>query len=165
MPEKKSWQSYEEVAAYLLNKFAEHFGLECVEGKQCIPGTSGTDWEIDAKGVADNGEGFLIVECKRYTKSRLDQERIGGLAFRIQDTGAIGGIVVSPLDLQDGAKKVAAHANIHHVILSPNSTPAQYFLQFLNDTFIGIEEQPIGISERVRIRVFEDEKLIEERFL
>ena len=150
MPENKSWQSYEEVATYLLNEFAEHFGLECVEGKQSVPGNkSGTNWNIEAKGVAENGEGFLIVECRRYTTSRLDQESIGGLAWRIQDTGAQGGIVVSPLELQAGAKKVAACANIHHVILDPSSTTNQYVLRFLKKVFVGITAS-VGISAEVR---------------
>ena len=69
--ETKKWESYEEVAQYLLNQFAENFGLGTVEGKQIIPGQSGTNWEIDAKGLITEGEGFLIVECRRYTTSRL----------------------------------------------------------------------------------------------
>ncbi|WP_417915997.1 restriction endonuclease [Candidatus Electronema sp. JC] len=150
MSEKKSWQTYEEVVTYLLNKFAEHFGLECVEGKQHVPGTCGTDWEIDAKGVAKNGDGFLIVECRRYTTSRLDQESVAGLAFRIQDTGAQGGFVVTPLDLQEGAKKVAAHENIHHVILDPNSTTNQYVLRFLKKVFVGVTAS-VGISAEARV--------------
>ena len=137
MTEKKPWESYEEVATYLLNQFADHFGLECVEGKQCIPGKCGTEWEIDAKGVASNGEGFLIVECRRHTKSRLNQESLAGLAFRIQDTGANGGIIVSPLDLQLGAKKVAAYTNVQHANLDPNSTNVNFLLKFLNKIFIG----------------------------
>jgi hypothetical protein len=52
----KPWRTYEEVAQYLLNEFAAHFGLGHVEGKQVVPGQSGADWEIDAKGVAVNGE-------------------------------------------------------------------------------------------------------------
>ncbi len=151
MPENKSWQSYEEVATYLLNQFAEHFGLECVEGKQSVPGNkSGTNWNIEAKGVAKNGEGFLIVECRRYTTSRLDQESIGGLAWRIQDTGAQGGIVVSPLELQAGAKKVAACTNIHHVILDPSSTTNHYILRFLKKVFVGAAAS-VGISAEARI--------------
>ncbi|MCW5199019.1 restriction endonuclease [Desulfobulbus sp. F4] len=162
MPEKKSWKSYEEVAAYLLNKFAEHFGLECVEGKQLVPGESGTDWEIDAKGVANNGDGFLIVECRRYTTSRLDQESIAGLAFRIQDTGAQGGIVVTPLDLQAGAKKVAAYKNIHHVKLSPDSTTSVYVLRWLKEIFIGLPPAICGMKASLTIRKFRDGQLVEE---
>ncbi|MGX9726266.1 MAG: restriction endonuclease [Candidatus Electronema sp. VV] len=152
MSENKSWQSYEDVATYLLNQFAEHFGLECVEGKQLVPGTSGTDWEIDAKGVAKNGEGFLIVECK-HRKGRLNQAILGSLAYSIQDTGAQGGIVVTPIDLQKGAKKIAAHENIHHVILNPSSTTSQYVLRFLEKVFVGVAVS-VGISAEVRCQVF-----------
>ena len=65
--EQTTWKTYEEVAAYLLNQFASEFGLERVEGKQLVPGQrSGTKYKIDAKGVVDGGEAFIIVECRRY---------------------------------------------------------------------------------------------------
>src|SRR5690242_13674264 len=96
---KKPWEAYEKVAEYLLNMFAAHFGLGCVEGKQIIRGKSGVAWQIDAKGVMIDAEGIIIVECRRRTKARLSQESIAGLAFRITDTEAKGGIVVSPLEL------------------------------------------------------------------
>ena len=158
MSNKKPWRSYEEVATYLLNQFADHFGLECVEGKQCVPGKCGTEWEIDAKGVADNGEGFLIVECRRYTTSWLNQESIAGLAFRIQDTGAIGGIIVSPLDLQLGAKKVAAYTNVQHAILGTKNTTTQYVLKFLNKVFVGLNVT-VGVNVTARARVFSADEM------
>jgi hypothetical protein len=87
----KKWESYEEVAQYLLNQLASHFALGHVEGKQVIPGESGINWQIDAKGVASDREGFIIIECRRYTKTKLSQESVAGLAYRILDTGASGG--------------------------------------------------------------------------
>jgi hypothetical protein len=94
------WQSYEEVGTYLLDRFATEFGLDRVEGKQGVAGQrSGTSWEIDAKGFRLGQDGFVIVEFRRYTTSRLNQEDLGGLAYRIIDSGAEGGIIVSPLGL------------------------------------------------------------------
>ena len=112
------WKTYEEVSTYLLNQFAKEFGLEHVEPKQKVEGKrSGTltFWEIDAKGVRQGDEGFFIPECRRYTISRPNQELVGALAYRILDTGAEGGIVVTPLGIQDGAKKVAWAEKIIHV--------------------------------------------------
>ena len=83
----KDWQRYEQTAQHLLNEFAGHFGLGKVEGKQIVPGESDTDWETDAKGVADGNEGFLIVECRRRA-SRTNQEQVAASAYRISDTGA-----------------------------------------------------------------------------
>jgi hypothetical protein len=103
----------------LLNEFATEFGLERVEGKQGIVGQrSGTTWEIEAKGLREGDSGFVIVECRRYTNSKQNQEKVGGLAYRIIDTGAVGGIIVSPLGLQEGAERVAAAENIVRVQLS-----------------------------------------------
>lgn len=157
---KPEWKTYEEVAQYLLGRFADHFELGTVEGKQIVAGAS-TSWEIEAKGVNKEGEGFLIVECRRY-KSRLTQESVGGLAFRILDTGASGGIIVSPLPLQSGAQKVAKHSKITHVILSPKSTTTDYLLRFLNQIFIGLSDS-VTVTDRLHIEVFRDGKLIDER--
>ena len=67
------------VAAFLLNEFADHLGLERVEGKQDVPGqVSGTTWEIDGKGLKADGEAFIIIECRRYTDSRPNQEGARG---------------------------------------------------------------------------------------
>ena len=108
---EKAWRTYEEVAAYLLNRFAKEFGLKTVEGKQKIQGQSGAWWEIDAKGIREGNEA-IIVECRRHTTEKLKQEELGGVAFRVIDIGATGGITVSPLGLQEGAEKVAAAKNI-----------------------------------------------------
>jgi Zn finger protein HypA/HybF involved in hydrogenase expression len=137
-----TWQTYEEVAAYLLNQFASEFSLERVEGKQKIKGNrSGTDWAIDAKGVRSGGEAFVIVECRRYKNKRQDQERLAGLAYRIIDAGAEGGIVVSHLGLQAGATKVAEAEGIISVRLDKDSTATEFSMQFLNKIFVGIHER------------------------
>ena len=137
---EKRWETYEEVAAYLLNRLAEHFGVGHFEGKQVVPGESGTEWELDARGVGEGGARIIVVECKRLTKSGISQAITGALAFTIQDVGAHGGILVSPLGLQEGAKKVAAHANIVEATLTPNSTTTDYVLRFLNQIHVGISE-------------------------
>ena len=158
----KKWKSYEEVAQHLLKQLSKTFGLGTVEGKQIIPGESGTNWEIDAKGIKTDGEGFLIVECRRYTTSRLSQEGLGALAYRIKDTGAEGGIIVSPLELQQGAKIIAEHERIHQVTLDPKSTTTDYMLKFLNQIFIG-RSDTIKITEKVHVQMVRNGKLIEER--
>jgi hypothetical protein len=136
--DQKAWQNYEEAATYLLNRFAEEFGLKFVEGKQKVEGRrSRRSWTIDAKGVVGD-EGFFIVECRRYTTSKQNQEKLGGLAYRIIDTGAAGGIIVSPLGLQEGAAGVAAAEQIISVELTADSTPTEFAIQFLNKLCLGI---------------------------
>lgn len=131
----KAWENYEQVARYLLDKFADEFGLASIDGKQKIPGKSGTSWEIDAKGVLADKETFLIVECKRYTKGKIEQAKVASLAFQITDTGAEGGILVSPLGLQEGGQKIAAATKIIEVKLDPDSTYEDYFISFMNKGF------------------------------
>jgi len=149
----RKWKTYEELAAYLLNQFAAEFGLSRVEGKQAVQGQrSGTQWEIDAKGVREGNQGFIIVECRRYTTSKLNQEKVGSLAYRITDTEAEGGILVSPLGLQEGARKIAEAENILEVHLAPNSTPQDFTLQFLNKIMIGITDS-ITLGDHAEVQV------------
>ena len=150
----KSWETYEEVAAYLLNQFKDELGLFSVEGKQKVDGVlSGTEFKIDAKGVREGNGGFIIVECRQYTSSKQSQEKIGGLAWRIIDTGAEGGIIVSPLGLQKGAKKIAAITNIMDVHLTANSTPSEFLMQFLNKLMLGTTDNIVLSDEIVIERV------------
>jgi len=138
----RTWKSYEEVAAYLLDTYAGEFGLTRVEGKQKVRGyLSGTEWEIDAKGIREGNEGFVIIECRRYTTSKQTQEKVSALAYRISDTGASGGIIVSPLGLQEGAKKIAQAENIIEVQLDQNCTPQEFSMRFLNKLMIGIRAE------------------------
>ena len=141
----EDWERYEQTAQYLLNEFATHFGLGSVEGKQVVPGTSGTKWRIDAKGVQADGEGFLIVECRRR-KARPNQEDMAALAYKIYDTGGQGGMLVTPVELQRGAQKIAEHEAIHHVMLDENSTAEAYVIAFLGKVIMGLAEN-LAISD------------------
>jgi len=147
--ENKAWESYEQVAQFLVDRMREHFGLSYVDGKQKIKGKrSGTTYEIDGKGVLKDREGFVILECRRYTKSRLKQKNMAALAYSIHDTGAKGGIIVSPLGLQKGARIIAKAENVVSVRLDENSTTKNYVLGFLNKIFAGVTETE-KISEEV----------------
>lgn len=158
------WKSYEDVAVYLLDQHAQEFGLHQVEGKQTIRGErSGTEWEIDAKGVRNDNEGVLIIECRRYTTSKQNQEKLGSLAYRIIDTGAEGGIIVSPLGIQEGAAKIAAAENILNVQLDADSTPTQFAMKFLNKLMIGIEMEGVA-SVSCSAEILRFCHICEERF-
>lgn len=137
---KKTWADYEEVARYVLQQLGKKFGLAEVEGKQKVAGRqSGTEWEIDAKGVREGDGAIILVECRRY-KNRLKQEALAAVAYRIIDAGAAGGITVSPLPLQEGAAKVAKAGRIEHVQLRPESTREQWIAQIGEVVHIGIAD-------------------------
>lgn len=139
--QNRSWRNYEEVAQFLLDQLASHFGLGRVEGKQIVRGES-TEWELDARGVLVDGDGFVAIECKRH-KHRVRQGQIGELFCKIHDTGAVGGIIVSPLPLQAGASKFANNNLIVQVRLDRNCTTTEYILEFINKLFIGLSQRSV----------------------
>lgn len=147
----EKWKSYEEMASFLLGQWANEFGLERIErGGKVMGLRSGTEYSLDAKGFCKDGEGFLIVECRRYLRSKQKQEQMGGLAYRILDSGAEGGFLVSPLGLQEGAKMIANAENIHEVLLGPESTTTDHIIHFLNKTLVS---KSIQIAPGVRLVV------------
>ena len=134
----KTWKTYEEVAAYMLKQAGKSFGLSDVEGKQKIMGEhSGTPWEIDAKGVQESDGALVIIECRRRN-SRSSQEEVAAVAYRIFDTGAAGGIIVSPHPLQSGAVKVAKASKIEHVQLDPDSTRDRWIAKIQGVMMFGL---------------------------
>jgi len=147
------WESYEQVGTYLLDQFAAEFGLDRVEPKQEVTGQrSGTSWEVDAKGVCQGNQGFVIVEFRRYTTSRQNQGKMGGLAYTIIDTGAKGGIIVSPMGLQEGAEKVAAAENVVNVILNENCNRHEYMIRFLNKLMLGLKDS-MSFKDKIKIEL------------
>jgi hypothetical protein len=152
------WEKYEQVAIYLLNRVASALGLEHVEGKQkVIDSRSGMRWEIDGKGVKIGNEGFVVIECRRYTKSKQKPGQMAELAYRIHGIGAEGGILVSPLGVQEGAAKIAACENIQIVNMNENSTNTDYMLSFLNTVFVGASDTGHA-TEDARVEIIEDPK-------
>jgi hypothetical protein len=133
---ERSWLLYEQAARAVLEHMRAHLGVSAVEGKQGVPGRSGTKWEIDAKALVQDGVDFLVVEARRWTTS-LTQEDVAAIAYRIDDVGASGGIVVTPMPLQSGAQLVASAAGIEHVRLSLDSTPMDYLAEYMGRRFIG----------------------------
>lgn len=43
------WQAYEDAARKVLSDLRDVLHIDVVEGKQSVRGSSGTDWEVDAK--------------------------------------------------------------------------------------------------------------------
>jgi hypothetical protein len=96
----------------------------------------------------------VILEARRYTSSKQKQEQMAALAYRIIDTGAAGGIIVSPLGLQKGAAKVAAVEGILDVHMDENSSTAEYMFGFLNQVFLGVTDS-ITMSESAHVEIVE----------
>ena len=106
----------------------------------------------------------MIIECRRYTTSKQSQEKLGSLAYRIQDTGASGGIIVSPLGIQKGAALIASKENIISVQLDANCTPTDFVMKFLNKIMVGISESMV-LSDTVTMEVTRSCKNCGQRFV
>jgi Restriction endonuclease len=137
--EPTTWESYEDVARYLLEQLGDKLGLklERVEGKQKLVGKSGMEWEIEGKGVKTDDGGIVVIECRRYTTSKVKAEAIGALAYRMSDLGASGGIVVTPIGVQHGGQLVAKAEGIQIVQLDADSSTTSFLLRFLGNVVVG----------------------------
>ncbi len=149
---EKEWRNYEKAAVEIIGQLARELGLSHAQLDEKLVGASGAEWKIEGRGVRAEDGATIIIECKRYTTKKLEQELLAGLAFRIQDTGSAGGIVVSPLGLQEGALKVAAHTNIISIEMDKDATIENFVLKFLNKIMIRATEH-LGIGDEAIITV------------
>jgi len=134
----KESEVYETVARKVVADLKDRLCVSRVEGKQDLAGElSNTNWEVDGVAWREDGEGFLLIEARRYTTSRLPQEDIAAIAYRIIDIGAAGGIVVSPDRLQAGAEKVATANQILHIEVAAESSLESYLADYLGQHFVG----------------------------
>jgi hypothetical protein len=158
--EESKWRTCEELAQSIIKELAAEFGLEGIEGKQILPGKSGANWEIDAKGIRSGDSGVILIDCRRYLSCRIKQEQMVAVAYRIGDIGAVGGITVSPLEPQEGARILAEHENITHMTLDPDSTPKNYFVKFLSKAFSKVAEN-IAVGDFYEPEIWKDGKRID----
>jgi hypothetical protein len=157
MSKNQEWQNYEQVAVYVCEQIKDRLGLKKVEGKQEIIGVqSGMKWTVDGKGICEGNEGFLFIEVRRQLTSGQKPEQLGGLAYRIRDTGASGGIMVSPLPIQEGAKKIAEAEKIYEITLHENSTCESFIAKFLNDLMVGARDN-IHVCDEANVEIVDPE--------
>jgi antitoxin component HigA of HigAB toxin-antitoxin module len=147
VPATPSWRTYEEVAVYLIRKMADELGLGSVDASQLMAGRA-TSWQLDAKGMCEDDDGFVLIEIRQRSR-KINQESAAAIAYRIKDTGARSGIVVSPFGFQSGAQKIAAAENIVSMELDADSTVNQFVLKFLGRVMVGISGQQVTISSGI----------------
>jgi hypothetical protein len=136
---QREWEIYEQVAGELLTKLSTALGLELerVEGKQTLPGESGTEWEIDRVGITKGGGKVVAIECRRYPKYRLNQSAIAAMAYTMRDVGAKTGIIVSPKGVQAGGQKIAAKEGIVIIRLNKDATTTDFLLKTMDKLVVG----------------------------
>ena len=136
----KNWERYEEVVQQILGHLRTELGFASVEGKGKQPGASGTEWEADAICYRQGDGKMILVECKHWSR-RIDQRTMGQFAFSINDSGAAGGLLVTPIGYQEGAAKVANASKIGMATLNPDATDREYALRIAERLFIGIADR------------------------
>jgi RecB family endonuclease NucS len=130
MFQRGSWRNYEATIRSLIDKLRSvknQLNLIKIEPKTKINGVSGTIWEIDGIGY-DADDNLVPIECKLRSKYKISQSILASFAYIIKDIGATRGIIVTPIGLQKGAKKIAEHENIEVITLNQNATSNEFDL-------------------------------------
>ena len=111
-------KDYERLVKTLMTTTFEAIDAQAFHLKKYL-GKSGQHYEIDVSFEARIGvlELLVLVECKRYKRPVTVQE-VADFAYRIQDTGAHKGVLVSPHGFQRGALQVAKAEKIALLVVS-----------------------------------------------
>jgi hypothetical protein len=130
----KKWKTFEQVTEQLLNDIKELLGLSKIEFKKRKKGDA-TNWSVEVTAFDCVTERLVLVECKCWAK-RVNQETMGGFAYRIKDAGAERGIIVTASGLQKGANKIAVKEKIAHIVLQKDSDIDNYIAEFISNIFV-----------------------------
>ena len=138
MPEGTKWQTYEQVAADLLNRFAKEFGLDRFEGKQHIDGEQ--RYRMGNRCEGNSRLRQWLHDCRmpplhdietvtgEIGRTRVSDHRYRGDWRNLREPARIPG----------GRKRVAAAENIFEATLSQDSTPTDFVMGFLNKFMLGV---------------------------
>lgn len=130
---------FERVTRTILEQCRDAFGYTRVDPKGKLRGKSGTEWEIDAIAFLPVSNDFVLIECRRRSSKKIEQGQVGELIFRVQDTGAASGLIVTTVGAQEGAKLVAKAHKIGLGTLNLEATERDYVLDVAGRLFHGIE--------------------------
>jgi hypothetical protein len=146
MPKKQAWETYEDVARQLINDIKSYLGLSMVNpDKKKFPKKDGGRCEIDVSAYNMSDGKLVLVECRKENR-RLIQEEVHGFAYRIQQTNAMRGIIVTTIGLQEGGVIAANGAKIQTIKLDPSSTLDNYIAQFIGFLAIKLTDSFGGMS-------------------
>ena len=98
-------------------------------------------WDIEVAGYKQGSRRLILVECKNRSRN-IEPEQAGGFAYRIEDTGAERGYLVTPLDkgLSKGAQEIADYEQIRHIQVARESTPDDYVMRCADNLFVGVSD-------------------------
>ncbi|MEH2402937.1 restriction endonuclease [Nostoc sp.] len=143
---KKEWETYEDVARQLIDDIKFHLGLSLVnEDKRKFKKNDGGECEVDVSAYDMSDEKLVLVECRKK-KEPLSQEEVHGFAYRIQQTNAKRGIIVTTIGLQQGARIAADGAKIALIRLDGNSAKQEYIAKITQQIFVKVTDTFNGIS-------------------
>ncbi|MFD8072163.1 hypothetical protein ACFV3E_05870 [Streptomyces sp. NPDC059718] len=84
-------------------------GVDQVEHNVPVRGISGLERQIDVCGY--RSDGLVVGEAKDHQTSRLSVRFVDELIGKMQDVGAVEGVLFAPVGFSAGAEKRAAVAN------------------------------------------------------
>ena len=138
---------YEWVTRRIFHDLREYLGIDRMSSDRTKHvGTSGAEWTVDASCYRIEDDTLVILECRRKTNSKVEQEEVGGLAYRFMDIGADMAYMVTPIGFQKGAQKVANANKINMVTLNADATDTEYILAVADQLFRGLRVSEYGVG-------------------
>lgn len=138
----QQWLTYEEVVAYLVDRYKELFGVERVEGKQTLSGPDGGEAEVDLVAYSKPDGLLICFECKDHAR-KINQDYIFAIEGKRQYLGASKSFIVTSHGLQSGAEGKAEYFNIGAVHVPNGATVETHIIRFMDKAFAAVVDSAI----------------------
>jgi len=100
------WRAYEDASRQLLKDIRGQLLFDVIEDKEVGKEGWGAGWEVNLVAFRIGVEGFVLAECNRWKHPPDQGGNLVKFYYTIESSHESDGIIVTPIDLQDGASRV-----------------------------------------------------------
>jgi hypothetical protein len=144
------WRTYEDASRQLLKNIREQLLFDEIEEKEVGKEGWGVGWEVNIIAFRVGIEGFILAECNRWKHPPDQGGNLAKFYYTIKCSYESDKIVVTPIDLRDGANCIAKAEKITEIKVDLSSSNESFIAGMVSYVFAKVRDR-IAIRNNLRI--------------
>lgn len=142
--------TYEDASRQLLKDIREQLLFDEVGGNEVTKESWGINWEVNIVAFRVGVEGFILAECNRWKHPPDQGGRLAKFYYTIKCSHESDTIIVTPIDLQDGASRITKAEKITEIKIDLSSSNESFLAGMVSHVFAKVKDR-IAIRNNLRI--------------
>lgn len=144
------WRTYEDASRQLLKDIREQLLFDEKEEKEVGKEGWGAGWEVNLVAFRIGVEGFVLAECNRWKHPPDQGGNLVKFYYTIESSHESDDIIVTPIDLQDGASRVTKAEKITEIKIDLSSSNESFIAGMISHVFAKVRDR-ISVRNNLRI--------------